>query len=107
MERVMLAEPAHWRSHYGGTPGEQRLQRHFSYSDRIRYYWPHPHAVAAVDRLMTRLGTHDIPETLISQYLPRLYSTVVAGGLPRRPHDLCIAAIDRALDPYHAATATR
>ncbi|HEY1386192.1 MAG TPA: class II D-tagatose-bisphosphate aldolase, non-catalytic subunit, partial [Dongiaceae bacterium] len=26
MERVMLAEPAHWRSHYGGTPGEQRLQ---------------------------------------------------------------------------------
>jgi D-tagatose-1,6-bisphosphate aldolase subunit GatZ/KbaZ len=107
MERVMLAEPAHWRSHYTGTPEEQHLQRHFSYSDRIRYYWPHPRAVAAVDRLMAGLTTRDIPETLISQYLPRLYPAVVAGDLPRRPHDLCIAAIDRALDPYHAATATR
>jgi len=104
MERVMLAEPAHWRSHYGGAPEQQRLQRHFSYSDRIRYYWPHPQAVAAVDRLMTRLGTLDIPETLISQYLPRLHPAVIVGELPRRPRDLCIAAIDLALDPYAAAT---
>jgi D-tagatose-1,6-bisphosphate aldolase subunit GatZ/KbaZ len=105
MDAVMLEEPAHWHSHYSGTPEEQRLQRHFSYSDRIRYYWNHPHAAAAVERLMTCLGTHDIPETLISQYLPRLYPAVVAGKLLCRPHDFCIAAIDRALDPYYAATA--
>ena len=80
MERVMLENPAHWRSHYPGTPEEQRLQRHFSYSDRIRYYWPDPRAVAAVDRLMDRLGERDIPQTLISQYLSRLYPSVLAGS---------------------------
>src|SRR5690606_22667851 len=44
MERLMLAEPGNWRSHYPGTAAEQHLQRHFSYSDRIRYYWTHPDA---------------------------------------------------------------
>src|SRR4029077_11497261 len=59
MERVMLENPAHWRSHYPGTPAEQRLQRHFSYSDRIRYYWPDPRARAAVDRLAGRPRAHE------------------------------------------------
>ncbi|TIV08051.1 MAG: tagatose-bisphosphate aldolase, partial [Mesorhizobium sp.] len=39
MERVMLASPGNWQKYYWGTPDEQRLQRHFSFSDRIRYYW--------------------------------------------------------------------
>jgi tagatose-1,6-bisphosphate aldolase non-catalytic subunit AgaZ/GatZ len=82
---------------------EQRLQRHFSYSDRIRYYWPDPRAVAAVDRLMDRLGERDIPQTLISQYLSRLYPSVLAGRVLPRPRDLCLAAVDLALDPYYVA----
>ena len=103
MERVMLENPAHWRSHYPGTPKEQRLQRHFSYSDRIRYYWPDPRAAAAVDRLVDRLGGHDIPETLISQYLSRLHPSVLAGTVLPRARDLCLAAVEAALDPYYAA----
>jgi D-tagatose-bisphosphate aldolase class II non-catalytic subunit len=103
MERVMLENPAHWRSHYPGTPEEQRLQRHFSYSDRIRYYWPDPRAAAAVDRLIDRLGGHDIPETLISQYLSRLHPSVLAGTVLPRARDLCLAAVEAALDPYYAA----
>ena len=54
MERLMLAEPGHWQRYYGGTPSEQRLLRHFSYSDRIRYYWPAPEARAAVAELHRR-----------------------------------------------------
>jgi D-tagatose-bisphosphate aldolase class II non-catalytic subunit len=103
MERVMLDNPAHWRSHYPGTPEEQRLQRHFSYSDRIRYYWPDPRAAAAVDRLVDGLGGHDIPETLISQYLSRLHPSVLAGTVLPRARDLCLAAVEAALDPYYAA----
>ena len=103
MERVMLENPAHWRSHYPGTSEEQRLQRHFSYSDRIRYYWPDPRAAAAVDRLIDRLGGHDIPETLISQYLSRLHPSVLAGTVLPRARDLCLAAVEAALDPYYAA----
>ena len=105
MERVMLMDPGHWRSHYPGTPEEQRLQRHFSYSDRIRYYWPHPEAAAAVDRLMNRLGERDIPETLVSQYLSRLYPSVLDGKISRKARELCLAAVDAALDPYFAAVA--
>ena len=103
MEALMLAQPQHWSSHYPGGPGEQRLQRHFSYSDRIRYYWPEPRAQAAVEALMARFNGRVIPQTLISQYLARLYLKVVSDGLAAVPRDLCLAAIDAALDPYYAA----
>ena len=104
MERVMLDNPAHWRSHYPGSPEEQRLLRHFSYSDRIRYYWPDSRAAAAVERLIDRLGASAIPETLISQHLTRLHSSVLAGEIPPKPRELCLAAVNMALDPYYAAT---
>jgi len=103
MESVMLENPGHWSSHYGGSASEQRQQRHFCYSDRIRYYWPDERAAAAVESLFARFDG-DIPETLISQYLGRVYPAVVAGTVPPRPRDLCIAAIDVALAPYSAAT---
>ena len=103
MEALMLAQPKHWASHYGGTEAEQRLQRHFSYSDRIRYYWPDPQAMAAVDALLQRLEGRTIPEPLVSQYLARLYPLVVTGRIAATPRELCLAAIDAALDPYYAA----
>ena len=105
MEQVMLDDPRHWRSHYPGSADEQRLQRHYSYSDRIRYYWPDTRASASVERLFERLGDRDIPETLVSQYLGRLHSAVVSGRLVPTSRGLCLAAVDAALDPYYAATA--
>ncbi len=56
MERAMTENPRHWAGYYGGGPTEQRLLRHFSLSDRIRYYWAKPQAVQAVDRLLEQLG---------------------------------------------------
>lgn len=106
MEEIMLAEPSHWAGHYGGTADEQRLQRHFSYSDRIRYYWPDARAAAAVDELLARLPD-EIPETLISQHLARLYPDVVEKRVAPKARDLCLAAIDGALAPYATATAPR
>ncbi len=104
MEQVMVDDPRHWQSHYPGSADEQRLQRHFSYSDRIRYYWPAANAAAAVERLFERLGDGDLPETLVSQHLGRLHAAVVTGRLAPTPRALCLAAIDGALDPYYAAT---
>ena len=48
IERIMLAEPKYWLDYYRGAPEQQRLLRHYSYSDRIRYYWPAEDAKAAV-----------------------------------------------------------
>jgi D-tagatose-1,6-bisphosphate aldolase subunit GatZ/KbaZ len=105
MEDIMVNAPTHWAGHYGGSADEQRLQRHFSYSDRIRYYWPDARAVDAVSRLLSALPD-TIPETLISQYLARLYPDVVEKRVAPKARDLCLAAIDAALAPYAAATAS-
>jgi len=103
MEQVMLADPRHWNSYYPGAPDQQRLLRHYSYSDRIRYYWPDPKAQAAVDSLLSRLESAAIPETLLSQYLPRLYPRVLRGELDPAPRSLVIEAIRDVLRVYAAA----
>jgi D-tagatose 6-phosphate 4-epimerase len=103
MEGLMLKEPGNWRKYYDGSPDERRLQRHFSFSDRIRYYWPRPEAQAAVDRLFARLGDKPIPEPLISQYLGGLYPGVVDGSVSLRPRDLVLGAAVQVLRRYEQA----
>ncbi|MFZ1427521.1 MAG: D-tagatose-bisphosphate aldolase, class II, non-catalytic subunit [Geminicoccaceae bacterium] len=103
MERVMLADPRYWQSHYPGTSVEQRLLRHYSYSDRIRYYWPAPDAQTAVERLLTDLTARPIPETLISQFLPTLYPRVMEGTVQPVPRELMIEAVRDVLRNYAAA----
>jgi D-tagatose 6-phosphate 4-epimerase len=103
MEALMLNEPDNWRKYYHGDADELRLQRHFSFSDRIRYYWPHPEAKAAVDRLFAKLGDKPIPEPLISQYLGGIYPQVVDGSLAARPRELALGAVLQVLRRYDHA----
>jgi D-tagatose 6-phosphate 4-epimerase len=103
MEALMLKEPDNWRKYYQGDASELRLQRHFSFSDRIRYYWPRPDAQAAVDRLFAKLGNKLIPEPLISQYLGQLYAEVVNGSLAARPRELVLGAVLQVLLRYDQA----
>jgi D-tagatose-1,6-bisphosphate aldolase subunit GatZ/KbaZ len=70
MEEVMLARPKYWDKHYRGDAEKQHLLRRFSYSDRIRYYWPEPEVHAAADKLLQNLEETSIPETLLSGILP-------------------------------------
>ncbi|HET7413076.1 MAG TPA: D-tagatose-bisphosphate aldolase, class II, non-catalytic subunit [Pararhizobium sp.] len=104
MEGIMASDPRHWNGHYHGSSEDQRRQRHYSYSDRIRYYWPQPEAQHAVDRLMRALGDGPIPETLISQHLSRLYPDVIAGVCPPRPAALVDHAIRQVIADYSRAT---
>jgi D-tagatose 6-phosphate 4-epimerase len=103
MEKLMLKEPGNWRKYYEGGPGELRLQRHFSFSDRIRYYWPRPEAQAAVDRLFAKLGDKLIPEPLISQYFGGLFPELVDGSFSARPRALVVGAILQVLRRYDHA----
>jgi D-tagatose-1,6-bisphosphate aldolase subunit GatZ/KbaZ len=103
MEALMLEAPEHWRAHYRGSSDETRLQRHFSFSDRIRYYWTRPKAQAAVERLLARLGERTIPEPLVGQYLGALAPAVADGAVPARARDLAIAAVQRVLTVYDEA----
>jgi D-tagatose 6-phosphate 4-epimerase len=102
MEALMLARPGAWQSHYAGSERDLRLARHFSYSDRIRYYWDEPGACAAVEELIKALPA--APETLVSQYLPPLYDAVRCGQLPADARSLAIAAVRRVLALYWDAS---
>ncbi|MHC5231325.1 D-tagatose-bisphosphate aldolase, class II, non-catalytic subunit [Brucella sp. LJL56] len=106
MEALLLAEPKNWEKYYHGDAEELRLQRHFSYSDRIRYYWPHPVATAAVDALLKRLEGRKIPETLISQYLGTLYPAVASGQIEATPHALMVEAVRNVVRIYGKAVGT-
>ncbi len=103
MEQVMLAAPQHWRGHYHGDDAAMRRQRHYGYSDRIRYYWPHREAEEAVGRLLARFGSEPIPETLISQYLSWLLDDVKAGLVRPLAQDLVTWSIRQVIARYDRA----
>lgn len=100
MEAVMLGAPGNWQGHYHGTDAELRLQRHYSYSDRIRYYWGQPQAENAVARLVAALNGRHIPETLLQQYLPDADPSHGAVG---DVDAMLVAAVDCVLERYQKA----
>ena len=103
MEALMLEKPQHWSKYYHGPVGQQRLQRHFSYSDRIRYYWTDPMASGAIAALLGDLGTTSIPAPLISQFFGALYDAVMATSVGTTATDLLRASVTRVLQPYFSA----
>lgn len=104
IERRMLAEPGYWQSYYEGDADEQRIARRYSYSDRLRYYWPDPEIEEAEARLYANLSRRAVPLPLIGQFLPDQYVRVRAGELEPTPRALVLDKIRDALRPYAAAT---
>lgn len=103
LDARMLAQPRYWQGYHDGDPAEQRVARRYSYSDRVRYYWPDPEVEAAVDALLANLSAVRIPETLLSQHLPEQYARVRAGALTADPRELVVDKVRDALRPYAAA----
>lgn len=103
METLMQDDPHYWNKYYHGDEATLRLQRHFSYSDRIRYYWPFETASEAVEGLFAALGERPIPETLVSQYLPQIYPQVANGAGDTTAKGLVLAAIAHVLEQYRQA----
>jgi D-tagatose-1,6-bisphosphate aldolase subunit GatZ/KbaZ len=101
----MLAHPAEWQGYYTGTPEEQALARRYSYSDRMRYYWPDPEISAAVDTLLENLSERDLPEPLLSAFLPRQYDRLRRGELRASPRELVIDRVRDVLRGYAGAIA--
>ncbi|BCP53648.1 D-tagatose-bisphosphate aldolase, class II, non-catalytic subunit [Kaistia sp. 32K] len=103
MEALMLSEPGNWQRYYPGTPDEQHVLRHYSYSDRIRYYWPHEQAERAVARLMATLKGRTIPEPLIAQFLPEEAEAVRSGASAATAEALLERGVERVLALYARA----
>ncbi len=99
LETAMLRNPSHWKGYYHGEERDLRIARRYSYSDRVRYYWPEPAVAASLQRLLHNLSNHPVPQSLLSQYLPRQADAVRAGRLANQPsaliHDKILEVLDR------------
>jgi D-tagatose-1,6-bisphosphate aldolase subunit GatZ/KbaZ len=104
VEQRMLAEPAKWEGYYPGGAAEQRFARRYSYSDRMRYYWPDPEIEKAQARLLDNLSAVDIPLALLSAHLPLQYARVRQGELAARPRDLALDHVRDVLRDYDRAS---
>ncbi|GHC15665.1 D-tagatose-bisphosphate aldolase, class II, non-catalytic subunit [Aidingimonas halophila] len=103
LERTMTADPRYWQAYYHGSDAEQQFARHFSLSDRIRYYWTRSEIAEELERLFQGLETRPIPPTLISQYLPNQYAAIRAGELADAPRSLVRHRIGETLATYAQA----
>ncbi len=103
LESVMREEPEYWLHHYHGDEHEQRLARRYSYSDRIRYYWPNKRVQQSYQILIDNLSNTDIPLPLLKQYLPEQSVRVRAGELMLNPKNLIIDKIIDVIKAYSSA----
>ena len=90
IDAVMVDEPRWWKGYYEGDENDQRIARRYSYSDRLRYYWPTPRVTDAVERLMRNLRSRPVPLPLLSAHLPKQYERVRDGLLTTDPEALAL-----------------
>jgi D-tagatose-1,6-bisphosphate aldolase subunit GatZ/KbaZ len=104
LEQVMVDNPKYWNNHYLGSEQQKAFARKYSYSDRIRYYWPQKSVQYALDRLLDNLQSNHIPLSLLSQYMPSQYRALRSGRINNNPLDLIHDKIREVLKTYSLAT---
>jgi D-tagatose-1,6-bisphosphate aldolase subunit GatZ/KbaZ len=103
LEERMLADPSQWEGYYTGTEVERHVHRRYSYSDRLRYYWPDAQVHQAQERLLVNLGATPIPLPLLSQFLPAQYERVRDGRIQASPEALALDHVKDVLRTYAEA----
>ncbi len=104
VEQAMQAKPQYWDAHYRGTKMQQLFARKYSFSDRVRYYWPDTSVQTALSLLLKNLNENLIPLSLLSQYLPNQYQAVREGTIKNTPEELILSKIKEILTVYAVAT---
>ncbi len=100
LDEVMLAQPRHWQAYYQGDERTQAFKRKYSFSDRIRYYWPHPRVQQALSTLLRNLSDRAMPLSLISQFLPKQFERIQQGHLEPSPQAMLIDKVRDVLRGY-------
>jgi D-tagatose-1,6-bisphosphate aldolase subunit GatZ/KbaZ len=103
VEQRMLADPGYWQGYYDGDADAQRIARRYSYSDRLRYYWPDPDIETARITLFDNLDRVGIPLPLLSQYLPEQYARVRAGEVDDTAEALVVDHVRDVMRVYSRA----
>ncbi len=103
IDEVLLDTPKYWKSYYGEKHSTIMNNLHYSFSDRIRYYWSEPRIKTAIDQLFSNLENTPIPLSMLSQYMPGQYHKVSHGLLTTKPNDLVVDKIQEVVDMYAKA----
>jgi len=104
IEKIMKQKPMYWLKHYHGTKEQSAFARKYSYSDRVRYYWPHPEIKTAVERLIENLTRETPPLNLVSQFMPGQYHHIQEGIIENNPLSLIYDKINEITSIYSYAT---
>ena len=103
VDKQMIQNPKYYNKYYSTDNIEQSLQRKFSYSDRIRYYWTDKNVSESVQRLISNLSQNNIPDTLISQFFPSEYDAIIQRKISNHPEELINHKILSVLENYNYA----
>jgi D-tagatose-1,6-bisphosphate aldolase subunit GatZ/KbaZ len=103
LDDVMVGHPEHWKKYYRGSEEEQALKRKYSFSDRLRYYWPDSQVQAALEKLLRNLNEKSLPLSLLSQFAPLQYERVRRGEIAWTTEAVIFDHIQAALLNYEAA----
>jgi D-tagatose-1,6-bisphosphate aldolase subunit GatZ/KbaZ len=104
LEDAMLKNPKYWQKHYRGNEREQVFARKYSFSDRIRYYWPDTNVKSALNQLFKNLSLHPAPISLLSFFMPVQYNKIREGLLQNNSLELVRDKIMEVTKAYAVAS---
>ena len=107
LENAMVSHPENWSKYYHGSEQEQAFRRKYSLLDRSRYYLSDGAVKEAIQKLVRNINGNDIPESVISQYLPTAHFRLRAQGKGFTAEGLIKARIKDCIDDYLYATSKR
>ena len=93
LDAVMKEDPKYWLGYY--RKDEAEFDRKYSLFDRQRYYWSNQRVKESLECLFKNLRAQEIPQSLISQFLPEQYKKIRLGLLDPDPEEMLV---DRAMD---------
>ncbi len=104
-DKLMKENPKQWKKHYHGSDEEIELKKHYSYSDRIRYYMAEEEVVQATDKLFKNIDANieNIPYGLIHQYMPEQYFKIRDSKLDFNAEALVLDWVTMFIEDYYLA----
>ena len=97
MEGAMRENPKYWRSYYSE---DDKFKWHFSYADRIRYYWPLPIVKKAVENLIATFDELKVSDKILVERFSPAVLDHSEGLASSRGRAIVRSEIQNALFPY-------
>ncbi len=106
LDDCMQENPDNWFNYYHGTEAEITIKKHYSYSDRVRYYMSEERVQLAVLKLFNNIDSiiKEIPGGLLHQYMPEQYFKVRDNKLEYTAEQLVLDWVVPFIEDYYLAS---